>query len=79
MEDAKKNLSTSLISALTNAGHCNDKVLCATVAEGAAGAEPGSGAKWYAPNFPRFLDFLPPFIWSRYLWLPPLICASFTT
>jgi 26S proteasome regulatory subunit N1 len=62
MEDAKKNLSTSLISALTNAGHCNDKVLCATVAEGAAGAEPGSGAKWYAPNFPRFVDFLPPFI-----------------
>ena len=46
MEDAKKNLATSIISALTNAGHCNDKVLSATVAEGAAGADAGSGAKW---------------------------------
>ena len=50
MEDAKKNLSTSIISALTNAGHCNDKVLCATVAEGAAGADAGSGAKWCVPS-----------------------------
>jgi hypothetical protein len=47
MEDAKKNLSTSLISALTNAGHCSDKVLSATVDEGAAGgADSNAGAKW---------------------------------
>ncbi len=38
-EDAKKNLATSTISALTNAGHCNDKVLSATVAIGATGAK----------------------------------------
>ena len=49
MEDAKKNLATSIISTLTNAGHCNDKVLSATVAEGAAGADAGCGAKWCVP------------------------------
>jgi 26S proteasome regulatory subunit N1 len=65
MEDAKKNLSTSLISALTNAGHCNDKVLCATVSEGAAGAEAGSGAKWYVPHPACFIDFSSPYFLLR--------------
>ena len=60
MEDAKKNLATSIISALTNAGHCNDKVLCATLAQGTDGAEAGSNAKWcVAPLQPHVDSVIP--------------------